>query len=335
LGALGYRVVVLGHRAHALSVATLLGLRRLIREIRPSIVQTSLPRANYWGRIAAVAERVPVVIAEEHSVSERSDRVRPLIERALGPRTDCVVAVSESVRRAVSAMDRASASRPTTVLRNPVNVARMALKRGRAEVRAQLGLAQEQPVVVHAGRMTATRGSKGQDLLIDAMPRVLEVLPDAVCLLLGDGPARRSLEAVAARRGVDRSVCFLGYRRDMADYVAAADVFVLPSRVEGMPLALMEAMWLGVPAIASDIPANREVLSDGRYGLLFAAGSAERLADAIVFQMGEAVSQAQRVSDAREYARSAFSPETYARNMAALWEQLLAARERRSGAKAS
>ena len=320
---LGCQVTVLGRRAHGLSLSTLWALRRLMREYRPHIVQTSLPRANYWGRIAAALEQVPVIIAEEHTVADRYDRVRPVVERVLGPRADCVIAVSHCVRRAVAARGGASARRRTVVIPNPVNAARLRPRRTREQVRQELGVTDEEVMVLHVGRMDRVSGAKGHDLLIQAAARMSPDRRRPVFVLLGDGPARRGLEALARRLGVADRVRFPGWRREIADHLMAAELFAFPSRCEGMPIALMEAMWMGLPVVASDIPANREVTRGGRYGRLIPALSPDALAEAIAALAADEASRLASGCEARRYARHAFSPERYARTVALLWENLL------------
>lgn len=326
LAALGYQVIVLKRRAHAFSLPTLMALRRLIRERRPHIVQTSLPRANYWGRIAAALERVPVVIAEEHSVFEKSDRARPLIERFLGPHTDCVIAVSDSVRDAVATMDRASARRRTVVITNPVNSARLRPRRSRTRVRWELGVTDSDVLVVHTGRLGRAPGAKGHDILIRAIAAVRAADTKVVCALLGDGPGRPQLESMAQKLNAADNLRFLGYRRDVADFLAAADVFAFPSRWEGKSLALMEAMWMGLPVVASDIPANRETLGGGEYGRLVEPGSSRALAAGIAELAVDARARAELGEKALRHARDNFGPEQHAREMTALWDSLLEAK---------
>jgi glycosyltransferase involved in cell wall biosynthesis len=325
VAALGYEVIVLGHRAHALSLRTLRALRRLIQARRPHIVQTSLPRANYWGRWAATLERVPVIIAEEHAVADKADWARPIVEGVLGPRTQCVIAVSESVRDAVASMGRASARRPTVVIPNPVNEWRLKARRGRLEVRQELGLVEGEELLLHSGRMERLRGAKGQDILMAALAALPASGPRMSCAFLGDGPARPELERLAVTLGVSHQVRLLGYRRDVADFLAAADLFVFPSRVEGMPIALMEALWVGLPVVASDIPANRETLGGGRYGCLVPPSSPDALAAAIARLAGAVRERAELGSRAYSYARGAFSPRRYADSVSGLWQRLLGA----------
>jgi len=326
IAALGYEVIVFGRRAHAFSLPTLISLRRLIRQRRPHIVQTSLPRANYWGRMAAALERVPVVIAEEHNVRESSDWARPVIERVLGPTTDTVIAVSAAVRDAIT-LESASRSRPTVVIPNPVNEKRLQAQRQRAEVRGELRINPDVSLVVHVGRMDETAsngGQKGHDTLLEALAYMRVAGRAVACALLGDGPGRASLEALATKLHVADCVRFLGFRRDVADILAAADVFAFPSRWEGMPIALMEAMWMGVPVVASDIAPDRETLGDGAYGRLVPVESPAALSAAICDLLENEAERARLGQQARAHARTVFSPQQYAARVADLWEELVA-----------
>jgi glycosyltransferase involved in cell wall biosynthesis len=268
-------------------------------------------------------ERVPVVIVEEHAVADRSDWARPVVESLLGRRTDCVLAVSESVRSALAARNHSSASRPAVVISNPVNHARLKVSRPRSHVRADLAVREGDTLLLHTGRMDRLRGAKGQDLLIAAMGLLRAKMPRTVCAFLGDGPARAGLVRLARQQGALDMVRFLGFRRDVGDLLTAGDLFVFPSRVEGMPVALMEAMWMGLPAVASDIPANREILCGGRYGRLVASPSAHALADGIIRLAGNPEERAELRSRARSHARDAFSPEKYAEAVTGLWRLLL------------
>jgi glycosyltransferase involved in cell wall biosynthesis len=195
-------------------------------------------------------------------------------------------------------------------------------------VRRDLALQEEDVLLLHTGRMDRMRGAKGQDILIAAMALLRAKMPRTVCAFLGDGPARAGLVNLAKQQGVLDMVRFLGFRRDVGSFLAAADLFVFPSRVEGMPIALMEAMWMGLPAVASDIPANQETLWGGRYGRLVASSSASALADGIIGLAGNLQERVELGSRARSYARQAFSPARYAEAVTGLWRRLI---ERQGG----
>ena len=119
-------------------------------------------------------------------------------------------------------------------------------------------------VVLFVGRLKEGKG-------VDRLLRVWAAMPPppgAMLVLVGDGPLEASLAATAGRLGLGRSVRFLGLQHDVTPFYAIADVFVLPSTTEGMSNALLEALAAGVTPVASDIPANREVVETGSSGFL-------------------------------------------------------------------
>ncbi|MBM3942632.1 MAG: glycosyltransferase [SAR202 cluster bacterium] len=123
--------------------------------------------------------------------------------------------------------------------------------------------------------------AKDQDTLIRATALVRRQLPDVHLVLAGDGPRRPVLEALAREQQAADLVTFLGTRRDIPELLGQADVFVLATHTEGFGIALIEAMAAGVPVIASDIPACREILEGGKLGRLAPDGDAAGMAQAI------------------------------------------------------
>jgi len=134
------------------------------------------------------------------------------------------------------------------------------------------------PVVVASGRLAR---QKGYDLLLEAHAQIVKDVPHRL-LVLNDGPDAGALQALAQSLGITDSVQFAGAVRDPLPSVARAQVFVLPSRHEGLPLALLEALVLGVPVIAADCSAGvRDALDQGRVGELVPVGDVEALASAL------------------------------------------------------
>ena len=126
------------------------------------------------------------------------------------------------------------------------------------------------------------RAEKRIDVLIAAAPRILERHPDAEFLIAGDGKHRQPLVEQARALGVLDRVRFLGHRDDVAAVHAMSDVFVLPSRSEAFPNAVMEAMASGLPVVASDVGGIPELVRDGRTGRLVPPGDSGALAAAML-----------------------------------------------------
>ncbi len=158
------------------------------------------------------------------------------------------------------------------------------LGRRRAAVRASLGLPVETPLIVTVGRLCPQKAQAvvvGSTALLRARGR-----PVHLCLV-GDGPDREELRRMCSAVIPDAST-MAGEQADPVPYLAAADVFVLASQVEGLSGALVEAMAVGVPVVVSDIPANRELVQNARTGLLCSPGSPESLADALTAMLSDA-----------------------------------------------
>jgi len=136
------------------------------------------------------------------------------------------------------------------------------------------------PQLVVAGRL---RREKGVDVLLDAMPKVLQCFPQIRLTILGEGPQEKELREQAARLGLAECVCFLGFQENPWPFLGHADLFVLPSRMEGLPNALLEALALGTPAVATDsVGAMREIQGADVKLILVQTEDPGALADGII-----------------------------------------------------
>ncbi|MGE3275485.1 MAG: glycosyltransferase [Vicinamibacterales bacterium] len=168
---------------------------------------------------------------------------------------------------------------------------------------------------LHAGReplrrvvtVANLRPEKGHDVLVDAAAAVLARHPDASFDLVGAGPERERIAARAAERGLGDRVRFLGPRDDIPEVLAAADIFVLPSRTESLPNAVLEAMAAGLPVVASAVGGLVDVIDDGRSGLLVPADNPPVLADRLVRLMDDASLGARLGEAARREVRDRYS----------------------------
>lgn len=134
----------------------------------------------------------------------------------------------------------------------------------RERVRAELDLAPDTPLILGVGRLS---DEKGFDYLVESLAILARLAPSAHAAIAGDGPLRGPLENRARALGLGQ-LHFLGRRADVAQLMAAADAFCLPSRAEGLPLAILEAMACGLPVVASDVGGVHEAVQDGVTGWL-------------------------------------------------------------------
>jgi glycosyltransferase involved in cell wall biosynthesis len=163
-------------------------------------------------------------------------------------------------------------------IRNGIDAEAFVAGRHAGDLRAALELAPGDRIIGLTARMTA---QKGHRYLLGALPALVERMPRLRCLFVGDGPLRAELEHEATRLGVAGVCRFTGARSDVADVVSLFDVAVLPSLSEGLPFALLEAMALGKPVVATDVGGNPEVVADGETGFIVPPRHPEALARAI------------------------------------------------------
>ncbi|MEU0934031.1 glycosyltransferase [Embleya sp. NPDC005971] len=290
------------------------GLARVIRDRRPDLVHTTLYEADIAGRIAALATGVPVVssLVNTSYGAEMRDQpgIRPWKLRAA---QGLDAASARGVRRFHALTEHVAGvmSRRLGVRRSRIEVVPrgrdrelLAAARDRRDAtRAALGLGPDVPVLVTAARQEY---QKGLDVLITAFARVRHEVPDAVLLLAGpDGSRTESLRRLAAETGgigdsagAAEPVRFLGHRDDVPDLMGAADVFVLPSRWEGLGSVLIEAMGVGTPIVTSDLPPVREITGAGDCAALVPPNSPEALATALVAALTEREKTAMRTEAA-------------------------------------
>jgi glycosyltransferase involved in cell wall biosynthesis len=183
--------------------------------------------------------------------------------------------------------------------------------------RAELTNDPAAPLVLTVARLDA---QKGIPVLLDAVASV----PDAAFVVAGDGPDRAALEARAVSLGLADRVRFLGHRRDVASLLAAADVLVLPSLYEGLPLSVLEAMIAGVPVIATAVGGTDEVVRDGETGTLVPPGDASALAAAIRRVLGDRERSSRLADAARALVAREHSVEAMVASVSRLYETLLA-----------
>jgi len=191
----------------------------------------------------------------------------------------------------------------------------------------------ESPRTVFLGRLAP---EKGLDTLIHAWPLVRQTYQNARLILIGDGPERANLEAGICKLGLTlgpgQAVESPGAVLDTTTPLREADLFVLPSREEGMSIALLEAMALGVPLVASAIPGNRRLVTDFVEGRLVPPDDPETLARAIIEQWNNFDRAVEMGRAARSRVEKEFSIQAVARKHLALFHEILREREPLDGA---
>jgi glycosyltransferase involved in cell wall biosynthesis len=232
-------------------------------------------------------------------------------------RVDAVVAVSDDVAAAVRRGYRPPHGRLVTIA-NGVDVERYPASRD-PRLRGRLGLDDNAKVVIVVAKLMR---QKGHAVLLEALSAGA-FDPGMQVLFVGDGPEREALVAETARLGLDHTVHFLGDRPDVPALLAIADLFVLPSLWEGLPMALLEAMASGLPVVATKVAGSRQVISDDSCGLLVPPGDPGALRAAMYRLLGDDGLSAEIGRAGRERTVSAFSGAAQARQHADLYDRCL------------
>jgi glycosyltransferase involved in cell wall biosynthesis len=198
-----------------------------------------------------------------------------------------------------------------------------------ASLRAEVPEAPDAPTVLAVGRHVA---QKGLDLLLNAWVRVQAQMPAARLRILGDGPLTAALQAQAQALGVDRSVQWLAPTAQVQAQYREAAVFVLPSRYEGMPLALLEAQALGVPAVAFDCPTGPAEIISTDTGIVVPPGDTRALAGALLRLLADAPLRERMGQAAIARSAALFSPAQHVQQWTALVRRVAAAVQHRMAA---
>ena len=235
-----------------------LRLVRLMRRLRPDIVQTILAPMDIIGGAAALLTRTPWILKESSSAPLYVEGLRPKVRSALGRHADGIISNSiggdaywESVRRANSRY----------VIRNAIPFGD--IDQAAAGLTPVVTRRNGEKVILFAGRLDA---GKNVHNLILALAQIAGDVP-FIALICGDGPLRQQLETLASESGIAHRVVFTGYVSNIWTLMKGADAVVSLSRFEGCPNVVIEAMACGCPLVLSDIPAHREVLNG--YGAAF------------------------------------------------------------------
>jgi glycosyltransferase involved in cell wall biosynthesis len=303
-----------------------------VRAVRPRVVHTTLFEADVAGRTAARLRRIPVstsLVTDSYGPSHRAESVAAKL--TLARAVDATTARFATRFHAISGAVADAVAPRLGLRRELVEV----IPRGRdprrfpfrpegtgPRVRGSLGVADDVPVVLAVGRLEAP---KGLQHLLAALPAVRATVPGVVVLIAGkEGLAGPRLREQASRLGGD--VRFLGHRPDVADLMAAADVFCFPSEREGFGGVLVEALAVGCPVIASGIPTTVEVLGrgDDAVGVVTAVADPGALARALVDLLTDPARSEERVVRGRARFEQHFTIERVAGDMTSFFERVAA-----------
>jgi glycosyltransferase involved in cell wall biosynthesis len=302
-----------------------------MRRERPDIVHTHTAKAGALGRVAARLAGVPVIVHTFHGSVFHSyfgalgSQIFRLIETALARLSDAVIAVSPRVAIELERLKVAP--------REKIEVVHLGLELERfkkvstyrGELREELEIGQEVPLFGIVGRLVPI---KDVPTALMAMTKLLDSMPDAVLLVVGDGPERQRLESMASHLDLDSHVRFLGFRHDLERIYADLGVAVNCSLNEGTPVALIEAMAAGVPVIATRVGGTPDLLREGKLGTLVPPANPEGLVEGLMKILQHPQIAENMACEARSRVLTDFCLSRLLLDLDALYTRLLAAKRR-------
>lgn len=316
LEAAGCAVECFAARSPAGMLARVPAVARWLRDRDADLVHAHLPLAGVAARLAGRRAGVPVIYTE-HNLQERYHPLTRRANLATWRWQSAVVAVSAEVADSIER--RAPAGVPVRVVRNGIEPAPVD-ESGAGAVRATLGIPPEAPVV---GTVAVFRRQKRLDHWIEVAHRIAEREAAAHFLLVGDGPLRAEIEALAGRRELAGRIRFAGLQEDVRPYLAAIDVYLMTSEFEGLPLALLEAMSAARPVVVTAVGGILEVVSDGETGTVLPFGDVAGLAAAAAALIADPERRSRIGESARRRVIASFGVERMAAELESLYRETL------------
>ena len=256
----------------------ILFLVKFIRKNEVYLIHTYGLRADLIGRLLARLAGVKVILSGVRTVGDWRKWYHHLLDRTTSNLVDLYVCNTRAAKIFLQEKYRLSASK-FTVVYNGVDTDYFAKFSPACGVRRNFGIDKDSILVVMNANI---RYVKGHDIVVKSLQRIISRVPQLKVLFVGQDRLNGEIQALAREDEVEHHVIFTGFRKDVHEILNEADIFLMASRGEGMPVSILEAMSMGLPIVASRVGGIPEMVEDGFNGRLFAPGNVEELAEAII-----------------------------------------------------
>ncbi len=293
-------------------------IMKLIAGEEIDVISTHSGRDSFLaGAAGRLSKRQPVIVRTRHIALPITSR----FTYSVLPHK--VVTTSEYVRRYL--ISAGIGPERVVAVHTGIDLSKFDPDNTPATLRQELGLGDSVPVV---GTVSVLRIKKGHQTLLEAIPMVLEKIPEAVFVFAGDGPQFENISTAIKKAGLSDKVFMLGMRHDIPAILNSLDIFVLPTQQEAHGGVFVEAMAMRKPVIGTDVGGVGEVIKHGVNGYLIAPNNAKALADAMVRMLGNREGMAAMGAEGRKMVEVRFSTEKMCDSMYALYLSLLSGRGR-------
>lgn len=244
---------------------------RIFRETRPDVVHLHNPTPTVYAAVAARMAGTPSVVSTRHSLVAPPRKLVTELKYAIAAQfCDWIVGICDTTTANLRSLHSVAAQKIVRVYNGTVSFPRVEQRQQPSKSGFTL---------VYVGRLAPV---KNHTLLLSAFHSALASMPDLRLWMVGDGPEREALESLASELNIATEVTFWGQQLDVAPFFSAADAFIMSSRSEGLPISLLQALSLGLPAIVTDVGGMAEVVRLANAGYTVSLASSAEMAAAIL-----------------------------------------------------
>ena len=253
-------------------------LYRFLRKENIHLLHTHLYRANILGRPIGRAAKVPIILSSQQSIDGWKRFYHFWLDGWTSRFARYIIANSQAARKVLINRERIS-KRKIRVIYSTIEASTLSFQANRAKVKKNIGL-KDNTIII--GCIARLHPEKGVQYIPAIGQKLKRRIPHRKLLIIGDGPLRKRLENQIADLGLSENILFLGWREDVGDLLSIMDVFFLPSQEESFPRAVLEALTMGRPVVATDVGGVGEIIQDRIHGLLVPPRNPDALAQAIL-----------------------------------------------------